>query len=162
MTKRRTLLASIVAVLALLFTITPVLAYFSTYVRVPGEKPVQLGEKVRIKEDGEEFKHVVLTADEDSDPVFVRIAVYAPKEIEKVLTIEGENWKKNGEYYEYELPLHGGESAEITIKIPDGTEINRDTFDVVVLYEYVPALMDADGKLYADWTFKPVIEKIGG
>ena len=162
MTKRKTLLVSIVTVLMLLVTITPALAYFTTYVRVPGEKPVHLGEKVRIKEDGEDFKHVVLTADEDSDPVFVRIAVFAPTEIEKVLEIEGKNWKKNGYYYEYELPLYAGESAEINIKIPDGTEIDRETFDVVVLYEYVPALMDADGNLYADWTFKPVIEKVGG
>ena len=162
MTKKKLLFTLLIVMIITMVTVPPTLAYFSTYVRVPGHKPVHVNEKVIIKEDGDTFKHVTLQADADSDPVYVRIAVFAPTEVESELVLEGDNWVENGIYHEFTKPLYAGETADITIKLKDENKIGREKFDLVVLYEYVPAQTKPDGSLYVDWTFKPEITKIGG
>lgn len=153
MRKSRLVILAAAVVLIMALTLPAALGYFSTYVRIPGTKTVHLSDGDKMKEENVSgSKHVVITADEDSDPIFVRVKAFAPTDIEDKLVYEGKGWTKGADgWWYYDEPLSKGGSAAIDISLPD-IEIDKATFNVVVLHEYVPAIPDGRGGLTADWT----------
>ncbi len=151
-TKKHALILTL-AGLVILLSVPLALSYFSTFTRVKGARTLRLYDDVTIIErEGENaIKHVELVVDENSDPVYVRLAVFAPTDIEALLEYGDENWTKDGIYYTYDQVLTKGQHAEFSIRLAEGAEIQRDDFDVIVVYEYTPALMDGSGNYYADW-----------
>ena len=154
---KKKLFAVIAVLLVLAVTVPAAMAYFSTYVRVKGGVPVTLGESTQFKEERTPGggKHVVVTASEGSDPVFVRVTAFAPSDMEDLVKYTGEGWTEgDGGFWYYSKALNGGESAAIDIDVDTealDARSDRDTFDLVVVYEYVAAKTDANGNLYADW-----------
>jgi len=141
-----------------------VYAYFSTYVRTKGSKEVMMHESTKFKETIEDgIKHIEITVDEDSDPVFVRVMIIASDEIKERI-IYGEDtadkWEsKEDGYIYYKDVLKENESAELTVDV-DREGLEKDEFDLIIVYEYVPALFDGE-TWYADWDDKETIVVTG-
>ena len=154
MIKYRKYLIVLMIIAASLISVKGTLAYFTTYTRVKGVKPVILSEKTQFKEeDISGNKHVIITCDKDSDPIFVRIRAYASEAIFDLLEYDFEEgkWVDTGDgWYEYTDVLMAGESAVMDIKI-DTTVIENSQFNVVVVYEYIPAIADGNGGYIKDW-----------
>lgn len=152
LTRKRKYLFILTALLALVLTIPSALSYFTTYTQVDGSKTLKLKDSVVMWETGGEtsIKHVMLEVDPDSDPVFVRVAVFAPTDIEPLLEYSSEHWVQDGIYYQYDSVLYAGDTVEFTVDLKQGAEIPRDNFKVVVVYEYTPALGVAPD-FYPDW-----------
>lgn len=157
MKKRNLILAVLALVLAVTVSVPSALAYFTTYVRAAGTKPVHLAEETRLKEPKpvDWTKHLTVTAQDGSEPVFVRARAFAPDGL--TLTYSGENWTQNGDFWYYGPSIKGGESAaELLIKIDNiPQDVKEDeNFNVVVVYECTPVLYDAQGNETADWNGK--------
>ena len=152
MSKRKLIIFALMVIMTLAISVSGTFAYFSTYTRVDGTAPIELGEKTKFKEEEVEGgKHVIITALDDSDPVYVRVKAFAFEEILEQLEYTGEHWTKDGDWYYYDLPLHAGESAVIDITLKEDAEIEAEEFNIIVVYEFIPATLGADGQLYADW-----------
>ena len=165
--KKRNLILSGIAVLMILVASVPsALAYFTTYVYAEGKKKVVLGDRTTIQEPAvdEWVKQIQITADESSEPVYVRAKAFAPDDY--VLSYEDStDWQPGSDdgFWYYKNPISKGQTTDILkvhIKMKDGTKPSAgtegETFNVVVVYEYTPVLYkeDKDGNLvpYADWT----------
>jgi hypothetical protein len=165
--KKRNLILSGIAVLMILVASVPsALAYFTTYVYAEGKKTVVLGDRTTIQEPAVDkwIKQIQITADETSEPVYVRAKAFAPDDY--VLSYSGTNWKPGeaDDFYYYGNPISkdnkNADLLNVQIKMKDGTlppdGKEGETFNVVVIYEYTPVLYkeDKDGNLvpYADWT----------
>lgn len=120
--KNRSMIFAAVGVALLLTASVPnALAYFTTYVTAKGEKEVVLKDRTTIDEP--EFsnfmKTVKITADADSEPVFVRARAYKPEDV-GILYVDGSgkwSYKDDGWCY-YADPISKGASAEeFNIKI---------------------------------------------
>ena len=165
MNRKKLILASLAVLLVLALAVPAASAYFTTYVRVPGSKTVHLSDGTEFDETQTEGggKHVVITADEDSDPVFVRVLIMAPEDVLDALVItnggESGSWEDKGDfgsdgcsgYWYFSEPIKDGETAEMNIDLPEGFQYDGDSFNVVVLHEYVPAEPDENGGLTANW-----------
>ena len=139
------------AVLVALVSVPSALAYFTTYTRIKGSSSVVLGETVTFNEleTGTGDKHVTISVDEDSDPVFVRVGIFASGEITNRMTVEG-TWEFADGWYTYGQVLKGGETAEMNILI-NKTDLETEEFNVVVVYEYIPAIVNDAGEFVPDW-----------
>jgi hypothetical protein len=131
-------------------------AYFTTYAQAQGGYTIQLGDRTEIFESFSAWtKHVVITADEDSQPVFVRVKAFCGSAYNLIYSDEGGLWTPGADgYYYYGEPLNGGQSTqELQIYINDvPDEITDPTaFNVVVIYETTPVRYDQAGTAYADW-----------
>ena len=168
MKKRNCILMGIAVLMILTASVPSALAYFTTYVSAKGMKPVVLGERTEIEEP--DFtnwtKKIVITAENPSEPVYVRAQAFAPEGI--VLVYSGTNWSQpdsEGWCY-YSDPISNGQSAneldvQIRVRNENGELVNPevkegDILNVVVVYEYTPVLYKANeaGELvvpYADW-----------
>ena len=162
MKRNKILMIAGAMILIMALSVPAALGYFTTYVRVPGSKTLSLSDGTKMKEENVSGKkHVVITADEDSDPVFVRVIAYAPTDIEKKLVFEGDGWNKGDDgWWYYGQPLSKGQSAAIDISLPE-IEIDKTDFNVVVMHEYVPAVPDGDGGLTAYWENTDLIVTTG-
>ena len=152
MNKKKIFITIVALLLIVGIAVPSALAYFSTYVRVKGGVPVTLGESTQLKEEKtpDGGKHVVITAAEGSDPVFIRVKAFAPSDVQGLVNYEGEGWTEEDGYWYYGESIKDGESASIDITVDTDSLEDRDEFDLIVVYEYVPA--QADGEtLYADW-----------
>ncbi len=100
-------------------------------------------------------KHVSITNNE-SFPVFVRARAFCGSTYTLTYTAPEGGWTgpDASGWYEYG-PLEAGASTKkLDIKIgnvPDDPE-DGETFNVTVVYEYVPVQYTAAGAPYADWT----------
>ena len=151
--RNRNILIIFMIIAVCLISVPSAMAYFTTYARVKGTKPIKLKEVVRFKEeDISGNKHVVMTADADSDPIYVRVRAYASEEIMDLLTYKYTDgqWTESDGWYEYYKVLNAGESAVMDIEI-DKTDIENEQFNVVVVYEYIPAISDGNGGYVKDW-----------
>ena len=153
MNRRNKMILLLMIVLTFMISVPKTLAYFSTYVQAKGTVPVALKEVVKFKEDDiSGNKRVTITADTDSDPIFVRVKAYASSEIMDLLEYkysDGE-WTETDGWYEYNKVLLAGESAVIDIEI-NKVDIELKQFNVVVVYEYIPAISDGNGGYIKDW-----------
>ena len=156
MTKqRKTCVAFIIAaVLVLAVSVPSALAFFSTYTRVKGGAPVILQETVTFTEEENDSgdKRIKITVDKDSDPVFVRVGVYASEDI--LNRIEADNtWQYDGTWYTYNSVLKAGETAELNLEV-DKVNLDTDEFNIVVVHEYIPAILNEAGEYVPDWNAK--------
>lgn len=135
-------------------------AYFTTYVTAKGGYSVNWKHEEHMEESFTDWnKYVTITSKPDSIPVFVRVKAFAGTTYS--LDFSGSEWSKNDAdgYYYYNIPLNGGETTTALKIFIDNIPINpqkNENFNVVVVYETVPAQFDEAGNpispMQADWT----------
>lgn len=133
-------------------------AYFTTYCTAKGGYEVSWKHQEELHEEYHDWnKLVTVSSKEGSVPVFVRVKAYSGSTY--TLTYAGDDWTDGGDgYWYYETPLDGGKTTSglnIAIgNIPTTTE--ETNFNVVVIYETIPAIYNADGSAQdaaaADWS----------
>lgn len=153
MNKKRVFLTALALVLILSLSIGSALAYFYTSDDSVGENKLELGAKTTIKEDySEGVKTITITNDESSkQAVFVRAKAYGTP-----APTYGTQWGAPVDgYYYYPGVLEPGQSTNpsLTVKVnfpgePTPKNIGE-TFNVIVVYEAVPAMYKEDGTPYA-------------
>ena len=162
---KKKLIAVAIAVLMILAVSVPdALAYFTTYARVKGSGQIHLFEQVDFQEGPSEDgnKLITLTVDEESGDVFVRVLAFATDDILKRLSYKNvDEWSeeedRNCNIYEYNRALSAGESVTLEL-IVDTKDLEAESFNVVVIYEYVPAIGETP-----DWNSENIeIVEIGG
>ena len=148
-------LLTLACVLMLLIVSVPeAYSYFSTYTKTSGSKKIRLSDSEHFEEEVDgNIKTIKIIADEGSDPIFVRVKAFAPEPI--TLEYSGDSWALgDDDYYYYGKPIKDKEfTADLKIEIknaPSDAQID-DEFHVVVIYESIPASVDKDGELVADW-----------
>ena len=132
-------------------------AYFTTYAQAEGGYPIHLGGRTDITEEFSDWtKHVAVTSDPESAPVYVRVRAFSGSLYTLEYSAEvGGDWTPGDDgYYYYNKILNGGETTtglNVSIGgIPEDAE-DGDKFNVVVIYESTPVLYDDRGEAYADW-----------
>jgi predicted ribosomally synthesized peptide with SipW-like signal peptide len=154
--KRKTWFLSLAAVILVLsLSIGSAMAYFSAYATAQGGKTIQLGATTEISEPeiSDWTKHVVITSQADSQPVYVRAKAFAGSEYTLTFESASGKWSQGDDgYYYYSDILEGGASTEELLIHIGGIPEDTKDFNVVVVYESTPVLYDADGNPYADWT----------
>lgn len=159
-------LISLLLILIVVFvSVPPTLSYFFTYVETSGTVTVRLSDGGSINEDvppEEPIKNVTITADENSDPIFVRVKVFAADDVE--ITTLSEGWTKVDGYFEYAEPIDGFDSdskfarstktLKLEISIPK-SEKEEDAIEkhVVVVFEATPAIYE-NGSWTKNWDVK--------
>ena len=163
MKKRELILTLLVFTLIIDMGIQPAFAYFTTYATAEGQLTVNLGDTTKITESFSDWtKHVVISNEEGSEPVFIRARViYTGLNGENGFTATGEGWTEEiGGWYYYGSSdssmtiLPGGRStSELTVAITDIPENPEDgtSFSVIVLYESTPVRYNQNRQPYADW-----------
>lgn len=160
MRKHRNLwLTALAITMVLTAVIGPALGYFTTHAEASGSHPIQLGSTTTI---GEEFsnwtKHVSVTSEEDSEPVYIRVKAFCGSEYTLVYSDGDGRWTPGSDGYYYYTPIVGaGETTStLDIRIENVPAEVRDaeSFNVVVIYEGTPVQYHEDGSPYADWSIK--------
>ena len=173
MKKRIWIPALLALALVLAMGIAPTWAYFTATTSALGGLTITIGPSTDIEEEVQiGVKHVVISADEDSEPVYVRAraywgdsagtVTYGDIELDQQGTVgwsDDTNWTAGGDgWYYYGPILNGGESAdEFLVSISRIREskddlIDGENFSVVVVYEATPVQYDEAGQPYADWS----------
>ena len=157
MNRRQKITVLAALVMVLLVTVPRAYSYFTAYVRLQGKVTISLQDSSVIEEPSVEqgIKHVMIKADDDSDPIFIRVRVFAADEVE--ISTESAGWTLSEDgYYYYDTPIDGKAddlfqqqvALELSVKLPaDASE----RYNVIVIYEASPALQDENGQWYADW-----------
>ena len=167
MKKNRILLTALAAVLILSLSIGSALAYFTDWTDANGEEVVHAGHTGEINETFDKWtKHVTVKNTSADVSVYIRAMVFTTYNV----TCEGYKWTPNpagkNEYIYYADPVGPGETApdvlDVTITPPSNLT-DGESFNVIVVYEAVPARYNSDGTAYADWTqeFKTYTESQG-
>lgn len=169
----KTILAAAAVVLPLGVGIGSALSYFTDNVTSSGGYAVEVEEpQTEITETfGDWTKHVTVT-NTGEIPVYIRARAFCGSQYELVYRGEtganGEGWTVSGDYYEYNTVLGVGETTpvlNIEIKNVPQDATDRDSFNVVVIYERTPAVqynedgsvkLDANGRPVPDWNYKVV------
>lgn len=156
MKKKNVLLAALAVSLTLSAGAGSAWAYFTTYANASGGYTLSLGDKTTVSENFSSWtKHVVITSQADSKPVYVRAKAFCGSDYELVYS-GSDKWSPNSDgYYYYSDILNGGDSTDaLDVKIENIPEEvkNGDSFNVVVIYETTPVRYHEDGTPYADWT----------
>ena len=164
MKKRIWIPALLALMLVLAMSIAPSMAYFTATTSAVGGLTIRVEPTTDIEEpwiiDG--VKHVVISADEDSEPVYVRARAFWGESAGTV-SYAGTGWAPavpdDGWLY-YDTILNGGESAEeflVTVsRLVEREEdiVEGENFNVVVVYEATPVQYDEAGRPYADWSIQ--------
>lgn len=131
-------------------------AYFTTYTEARGGYAIQLGSQSTVTETLDRWtKHVTVTNDAASGPVFIRAKAFAGSQYELVYSSGTGKWTEGADgYYYYSDIVEAGGSTEEALDIridnvPDDVK-DGDHFDVVVVYESTPVVYK-DGEASADW-----------
>lgn len=135
-------------------------AYFTTYVTAKGGYSVSWYHEEEMHEEFTNWcKYITIASKEGSIPVFVRAKAFAGSTY--TLSYEGSGWTYNQAdgYYYYDTPLSGGATTnELLVHIDDipVTPKTETNFNVVVVYETIPATYDDSGNatdpMTADWS----------
>ncbi len=175
--KKKTILRPVLlAVLALVLiagaSMGTAWAYFTTYATMKGGVTLSLGDTTEITERVDQNKKVVvISADEKSQPVFVRVKAFCSAEYS--LTYEGTGWTLGtDDYYYYGEPIGANEdTTELTITIlgADGNPIKvtdnaepGDEFNIIVVYETVPVVFDQYENPDPEEAWKQKVSEMGG
>lgn len=166
MKKSGKILIAAVLVMLIAAMMVPAWSYFTTYAEASGGKIVHLRENSRIEESFANWtKTLQVENTDDTVSVFVRAKAFAGDN--EGLAYAGNGWTLNTAdgYYYYGsavAPKASTDPLNVTITPPEGADIN-DRFNVIVIYESVPARYNADGSAYADWTQElTVVTEEGG
>ncbi len=114
---------------------------------------VDLQEEVDDNND----KHIKLSSDVNSEfPAYVRIKLFSPDYIPIDLASNlNSKWKpgENDDWIYYDEALGAGNiTNELVAKIGFPEQAKEgDHFNIIVVYEYVPAQYDDNGNPYANW-----------
>lgn len=130
-------------------------AYFTTYTEAQGGYAIRLGSQSTVTETLDSWtKHVTVTNDASSGPVFIRAKAFAGSQYELAYSSGGGKWTLGADdfYYYRDIVEAGGSTEVLDIKIDNvPAEVkNGDSFDVVVVYESTPVVYK-DGEPAADW-----------
>ena len=157
--KLRSILPAIIAVgFVCISSVSNANAYFTTYVTAKGGYAINWKHEEHIDESFEDWnKYVTITSKPESIPVFVRVKAFSGSTYS--LSYSGNEWTENGGYYYYNNVLNGGETTSALRVFIDNIPTNpqkKENFNVVVIYETIPAQFDEEGKfispVLADWT----------
>ena len=168
MKKRTVFLLALSIALILAASINNAMAYFTSYAKAQGGYTIELGDaKTTITEELSSWtKHVTITNDSNSQPVYVRVKVFCGSAYQLVPQDEDGTWEKGGDGYYYYTGgntgdphyagiLYPGESTtEFLVQINNVPKDVKDgkSFNVVVIYETTAVQYHEDGRPYADWT----------
>ena len=153
MKRKQILLAALAVILVLSATVGPALAYFTTHVTAEGQDTMIFENKTEIHEnviDG--VKYVTITNTGES-PVYVRARAYAPSDIEPSYSGDGWTIGDGGYYYTHTVLEPGDSTNELVVSVqafPGDAEAG-DSFNLIVIYEAVPATYDEDGNPVENW-----------
>jgi len=156
MKKINIFLGLLVLVLVLNTGIGSAWAFFTTYAEARGGYPIHMENKTKIREEVSAWvKHLVITVQEGSEPVFVRAKAITGSSYPLEYEDASGKWTpgEDGFYYYSDMLNVGDSAAELQVKIKDvpKTATLGEEFNVVVVYESTPALFHQDGQPYADW-----------
>lgn len=134
-------------------------SYFTTYTEAAGGYTIRLGDRTDIREDFTEWtKHVTVTNDPGSEPVYIRAKAFCGSQYKVVHSGEGWTWNEEDGYYYYSDAVEGGKATKpLNLKIENIPENPEDLerFNVVVIYESTPVKYHEDGSAYTveetDW-----------
>ena len=155
---RKSILFSMI--LLLMVSVPSTLAYFTDAkeFEVKHSLKISIGSSITDDVVQDHIKSVTISADDDSDPIFVRVRVFAPNSV--TITFDKEmnpGWEEHGDYYEYTKPLDGKASTEdiaqsvtVHIGVEFASDDEADTHNVIVIYEAVVAKYE-NGAWVADW-----------
>ncbi len=152
------LLAGIAALLVAGATATASLAYFTTFAEAEGAREVGLQPGTELREDVNGLEKTIKIENTGEVDCYVRVKALAGDGT--TLTYTGDSWTKKANedgYWYYDAVLPVGETTAaltISIKAPDGGELDISSFNVVVVQECTPVLYDDEGKPHADWGMK--------
>ena len=134
-------------------------SYFTTYAEASGGYTIHLGDRTEITESFTEWtKHVVIANEESSEPVYIRVRAFCGSQY--TIAYSGEGWTAGSDgYYYYNSAVDGGGSTgalDVKIEnIPENPE-DRESFNVIVIYESTPVRYHEDGSAYTveetDWS----------
>lgn len=158
MKKKNILLAVMAVSLTLTAGVGSAWAYFTTYAQARGGYTIELGDKTTVEEDFSAWtKHVAITSNADSEPVYVRARAFCGQDYSLVYS-GSDKWSPGADgYYYYSDILSGGGTTEtLDVRIENVPEDITDAaaFNVVVIYETTPVRYHEDGSPYADWSVK--------
>ena len=166
MKRKQWLLAALALVLVLGASIGPISAYFTTYAAAKGGYPIHLGSSTTVYEEFSRWtKHVTVTSEADSQPVYVRARAFWGETY--AVTYDGASgWTDGGDgFWYYDAILKGGEATaplDVHIEnVPAAVEPGEN-FNIVVVYETTPVQYDEAGEAYADWSITLDTGKTGG
>ena len=159
----------------LLVSVPSSLAYFYTYTKAEGQISVHLEDKTELKEEFKDgMKKVTFSADDNSDPVFIRAKAFTTGNIPIDYDLS-EGWSAGSDgYYYYANPVDGKSDTampkdanpfNVTITYPAEAK-DGDTHNVVVIHEATAALFsetepeapykwfdeELGGYWYTDWS----------
>ena len=179
MKKKHLFLAALAIVLLLCSSIGTTMAYFTTYTGANGGYVIHLGHKSVIHDVYTDVKEISIqnVADSTEDvgkfPIFVRALVYHGND--SIVTPQAsDNWTPEGEYFYYEAPLYAdtvtsamSTTSILKLKVDPNPEADikpGDLVDVVVTYQSVPAVFDANGNpdRVTSWANAAAIQPING
>lgn len=152
-------------VLILSASIPSTIAYFTTYASALGRVEISLQAETEIIEQlpTPYSKHIQVQLDQGSQPVYVRVRAFSGSAYPIEARPSSANWKQNGQYWEYMIPLFPEEGRNITDEIvfeiqPKENEVQN--FNIVVVSESIPVKFDENGNpLPADWNKTIEIER---
>lgn len=161
MKRKNLILSALAAAMVLTGTVGTALSYFTANTEAEGGYRIELGDTTKVTEDFSNWtKHVVVTSEEDSQPVYIRVKAFCGSEYSLVYSDGDGNWTPGSDGYYYYTPIvNAGESTsalDIHIEnVPATEELkDADSFNVVVIYESTPVQYREDGTPYADWSLK--------
>ncbi len=140
------------------------LAYFFVYTDADGKIPVVLNYSTKITEPEvvEGDKHLVISAQDNTDPVYVRVIVYADSDADVDITVsDNPGWtQKEDGYWYYNKPLDGindddtyAQTADLHVHVAIPAGEKGDQVNVIIVHEAAPCIYDeASGELTADWS----------
>ena len=150
------ILSGLLLVMILCTSIGTAMAYFTANTEAEGAVPLTLGDREEIEEEFQDWvKHVTITSQEDSEPVYIRAKVFYSVASGLTADVGGKGWSAGDDgYYYYGKIVKEKESTtslDVAIgNIPKDAK-EGDEFNVVVIYESAPVRYKADGTAYADW-----------
>lgn len=130
-------------------------AYFTTYTEARGGYAIRLGSQSTVTETLDSWtKHVTVTNDAASGPVYIRTKAFAGSQYELTYYSANGKWTlgDDGFYYYRDIVEAGGSTEGLDIRIDNvPAEVkDGDSFNVVVVYESAPVIYK-DGEATADW-----------
>ena len=136
---------------------TAAYAYFTSYALTDGTYPIAIGDKTRITETFSAWtKHVRITADDDSGPVYIRAkALHSDAYGVEYADPDGmwEYDNADGFWYYKSIVYAGETTTELTVHVTGVPDDIDDPlgFGIAVIYEHTPVRYQEDGTPYADW-----------
>lgn len=173
MKKKQIFLGFLAAGLVMSSSVGSAWAYFTTYVEARGGEVISLGDETSVTEEFSQWtKHIRITSDADSEPVYVRAKAFCSAYKFDYIdpSKDKDRWTPGADdyYYYRDIVEGGGETTELLVHIKDvpSEEVDQKDFNVVIIYETTPVQYDENGKPLPaseiDWNDKLDITRMEG